>query len=200
MKRERDKEKKRKEVANVLAETVEATVERVEERAGEKIGEAVGDFIGEATGEAIGAAVGETAGELIGAAAGPVGALAGGLVGLAAGKALDAAFRPEKSEAPAESEETERTEPASRRKIVGSVASLAVAEADALGFDVEKLRAALKFWKETSSATAALSDVGRRAASEAKAGCERLREAFAGEDGEENVGKGNGTDGERGRA
>lgn len=199
MERERDKEKKREEVANVLAETVEAAVERVEERAGEKLGEAVGDFIGEAAGEAIGAAVGETAGELVGAAAGPVGALAGGLVGLAAGKALDAAFRPEKTEESAEAKETERSGPASRRKIVGSVAALVVAEADALGFDVEKTRAALKFWKETSSATAALSDVGSLAVSKLKEAGERLRDAFAGENVEKENGERNGG-GERGRA
>ncbi|MBQ7815262.1 MAG: hypothetical protein IJ387_12320, partial [Thermoguttaceae bacterium] len=132
-----------------------------------------------------------TAGELIGAAAGPVGALAGGVVGLAAGKALDAAFRPEEAEETAKavktgaSTETERTGPASRRKIARSVASLAVSEADALGFDVEKLRTALKFWKEASSATAALSGVGRWAVSEAEAGCERLRAAFAGDENDE---------------
>lgn len=173
----------REKAADALAETVEAAVEQVEERAGETLGEAVGDWVGEAAGEAVGAAVGETAGELIGAAAGPVGALAGGLVGLAAGKALDAAFRPEK---PEDSAETERTGAASRRKIARSVASLAVSEADALGFDVEKLRTALKFWKEASSATAALSGVGRWAVSEAEAGCERLREAFVGDEDDEN--------------
>ena len=172
----REKRANREKAADALAETVEAAVEQVEERAGETLGEAVGDWVGEAAGEAVGAAVGETAGELIGAAAGPVGALAGGLVGLAAGKALDAAFRPEKPEEAVktgDSAETERTGPASRRKIARSVASLAVSEADALGFDVEKLRTALKFWKEASSATAALSGVGRWAVSEAEAGCER---------------------------
>lgn len=188
------KRESREKTADALAETVEAAVEQVEERAGETLGEAVGDWIGEAAGEAVGAAVGETAGELIGAAAGPVGALAGGLVGLAAGKALDAAFRPEESlelekstqaKEAAKSGETERTGPALRRKIARSVASLAVSEADALGFDVEKLRTALKFWKEASSATAALSGVGRWVASEAEAGCERLREAFAGDGSDE---------------
>ena len=178
----------RERAADALAETVEAAVEQVEERAGETLGEAVGDWVGEAAGEAVGAAVGETAGELIGAAAGPVGALAGGLVGLAAGKALDAAFRPEKPEETVktgDSAEPERTGPASRRKIARSVASLAVSEADALGFDVEKLRTALKFWKEASSATAALSGVGRWVAAEAEAGCERLREAFVGNENDE---------------
>ena len=176
MKREKaSKREDREKATDALAETVEAAVEQVEERAGETLGEAVGDWVGEA------------AGELIGAAAGPVGALAGGLVGLAAGKALDAAFRPEKSEEEVktgDSAETERTGPASRRKIARSVASLAVSEADALGFDVEKLRTALKFWKEASSATAALSGVGRWVAAEAEAGCERLREAFAGDESE----------------
>lgn len=184
----REKRANREKAEDALAETVEAAVEQVEERAGETLGEAVGDWVGEAAGEAVGAAVGETAGELIGAAAGPVGALAGGLVGLAAGKALDAAFRPEKPEEAVktgDSAETERTGPASRRKIARSVASLAVSEADALGFDVEKLRTALKFWKEASSATAALSGVGRWAVSEAEAGCERLRAAFAGDENDE---------------
>lgn len=183
-----EKRANREKAADALAETVEAAVEQVEERAGETLGEAVGDWVGEAAGEAVGAAVGETAGELIGAAAGPVGALAGGLVGLAAGKALDAAFRPEKPEETVktgDSAETERTGPASRRKIARSVASLAVSEADALGFDVEKLRTALKFWKEASSATAALSGVGRWAVSEAEAGCERLRAAFVGNENDE---------------
>ncbi len=181
----REKRANREKAADALAETVEAAVEQVEERAGETLGEAVGDWVGEAAGEAVGAAVGETAGELIGAAAGPVGALAGGLVGLAAGKALDAAFRPEKPEETVktgDSAESERTGLASRRKIARSVASLAVSEADALGFDVEKLRTALKFWKEASSATAALSGVGRWVVSEAEAGCERLREAFVGDE------------------
>lgn len=190
-KKKREKEEKTKKAAplkEAAIGAVEAAVEQVEERAGETLGEAVGDWVGEAAGEAVGAAVGETAGELVGAAAGPVGALAGGLVGLAVGKALDAAFRSEKTEKPEKSTESERTGPASRRKIARSVATLAVAEADALGFDVEKLRTALKFWKEASSATAALSGVGRWAVSEAEAGCERLREAFAGKDGE-NAGK-----------
>lgn len=206
-KKRREKEGKTKTAAplkEALIGTVEAAVEQIEERAGETLGEAVGDWVGEAAGEAIGAAVGETAGELVGAAAGPVGALAGGLVGLAAGKALDAAFRAEKplealeslrlenatkSEKSAESgktEDSERTGAASRRKIAGSVASLAVAEADALGLDVEKLRTALKFWKEASSATAALADVGRWVAAEAETGVERLRDAFAGEKIEKN--------------
>lgn len=177
-----------------LAETVEAAVEQVEERVGETLGEAVGDWVGEAAGEAVGAAVGETAGELVGAAAGPVGAFAGGLVGLAAGKALDAAFRPEKTGEAEKSEETEESEKlakpettgfASRRKIAGSVASLLVAEADAAGFDVEKLRAALKFWRETSRSTAALASVGRLLVAEVEAGCESLREAFVGDGGKE---------------
>lgn len=166
--------------ANLLA----AAVERVEERIGEALGEAVGDFVGEAAGEAVGVALGETAGELVGAAAGPVGALAGGLVGLAAGKALDAALRPEKTEESEESAKAgdlEEPEGASGRKIAGSVAALVVAEAGALGFDVEKWGAALRLWKETSSATAALSGVGRWAASEARDGCERLRGGGSGE-------------------
>ncbi|MBQ2851592.1 MAG: hypothetical protein IJE77_14010, partial [Thermoguttaceae bacterium] len=85
----------------------------------------------------------------------------------------------------AQTEEAAQTGPASRRKIARSVASLVVAEADALGFDVEKLRTALKFWKEASSATAALSGVGRWVAAEAEAGCERLREAFVGNENDE---------------
>jgi hypothetical protein len=47
------------------------------------------------------------------------------------------------------------------------------------------LRTALKFWKEASSATAALSGVGRWALSEAETGVERLREAFAGDESDE---------------
>ena len=68
-----------------------------------------------------------------------------------------------------------------RRKIVGSIAAFLVAEADALGFDVEKARAALKFWKNATSATAAFSNVGRLAVSKLKKTGERFRDAFGGE-------------------